>query len=314
MGTRSVTPERSPSFLQRGEKNMLAQQLVNGIAQGFSYVLVAIGLTMVYGVLRLLHFAHGVIYMIGAFSAMVGILYLQLSLGWALLFAMAVSGFVGVAIERFAYRPLRGSHPITTLISGIGIAILLENLFQVIFTSDSQAFPAAGVETAVIPLANGVTLTNTKLYIIVAGALCLALLYVFLKFTRMGIAIQAAAQDIRAASLMGIDVNRVVSLTFLLGSAFAAVAGVLVALNFNSLSPTMGALPGLKAFCVIVLGGLGSIRGTIVGGLILGVIESLSDGFMTTMVIDKDAIAFLILILILLMKPSGLFGKHTEKV
>jgi branched-chain amino acid transport system permease protein len=128
------------------------------------------------------------------------------------------------------------------------------------------------------------------------------------------VAIQAAAQDMRAASLMGVNVNRVVSVTFMLGSALAALSGVLVALNFNSIFPTMGAIPGLKAFCVVVLGGLGSIPGTIVGGLILGIVEALSDGYMTGMVVDKDAIAFIILILILMMKPSGLFGKNIEKV
>jgi len=293
---------------------MLAQQLLNGIALGFHYVLIALGLTMVYGVLRLLHFAHGVIYMIGAFAAMIGILYLQLPFAIALLFAMVVSGIVGMSIERFAYRPLRGSHPITTLISGVGISIFLENVFQVMFTSDSRAFPETGITTSIITLTDSITITNTKLYIIIAGVVCLGLLYGFLKLTKLGIAIQAAAQDIRAASLMGINVNRVVAVTFMLGSALAAVAGVLVAINFNSISPTMGALPGLKAFCVVVLGGLGSIRGTIVGGLLLGVVESLGDGFMTDLVIDKDAIAFVILILILLIRPSGLFGKHIEKV
>ncbi|GED70835.1 branched-chain amino acid ABC transporter permease [Brevibacillus reuszeri] len=293
---------------------MLAQQLLNGIALGFHYVLIALGLTMVYGVLRLLHFAHGVIYMIGAFAAMIGILYLQLPFAVALLLAMVVSGIVGMGIERFAYRPLRGTHPITTLISGVGISIFLENVFQVMFTSDSRAFPETGITTSIITLTDSITITNTKLYIIIAGVVCLGLLYAFLKLTKLGIAIQAAAQDIRAASLMGINVNRVVAVTFMLGSALAAVAGVLVAINFNSISPTMGALPGLKAFCVVVLGGLGSIRGTIVGGLLLGVVESLSDGFMTDLVIDKDAIAFVILIMILLIKPSGLFGKHIEKV
>ncbi|MGG1662518.1 branched-chain amino acid ABC transporter permease [Brevibacillus sp. NRS-1366] len=293
---------------------MLAQQLTNGIALGFHYVLIALGLTMVYGVLRLLHFAHGVIYMIGAFAAMIGVLYLHLPFVFALLFAMAVSGIVGMGIERFAYRPLRGTHPITTLISGVGVSIFLENVFQVMFTSDSRAFPETGLTTSVIALTDSLTITNTKLSIIVAGVICLALLYAFLKLTKLGIAIQAAAQDMRAASLMGVNVNRVVAVTFMLGSALAAVAGVLIAINFNSISPTMGALPGLKAFCVVVLGGLGSIRGTIVGGLLLGVIESLGDAFMTDLVIDKDAIAFVILILILLVKPSGLFGKHIEKV
>ncbi|MFM1655396.1 branched-chain amino acid ABC transporter permease [Brevibacillus sp. B_LB10_24] len=293
---------------------MLGQQIVNGIALGFTYILIAVGLTMVYGVLKLLHFAHGVIYTVGAFAAMVGILYFNMNFMVALLFAMLVSALAGMAIEKFAYRPLRGVHPITTLISGVGVAIFLENLFQVVFTSDTQAFPETGIEVSIVKLSQSITMTNVKLYIILAGVVGLALLYAFLKWTRLGIAIQAAAQDLRAASLMGVNVNRVVSVTFMIGSALAGVAGVLVALNFNSIFPTMGAIPGLKAFCVVVLGGLGSIPGTIVGGLILGIVESLSEGYMTGMVIDKDAIAFVILIIILLVKPSGLFGKNIEKV
>jgi branched-chain amino acid transport system permease protein len=293
---------------------MLMQQLLNGITLGFVYILIAVGLTMVYGVLKLLHFAHGVMYMIGAFAAMIGILYLHMNFFTALLFAMAVSAVVGMGIERWAYRPLRGAHPIATLISGVGVAIFLENVFQILFTSETRAFPETDVEVAILKLSESVTITNTKLYIIVAGIMGLGFLYLFLRYTKMGVAIQAAAQDMRAASLMGVNVNRVVSVTFMLGSALAALSGVLVALNFNSIFPTMGAIPGLKAFCVVVLGGLGSIPGTIVGGLILGIVEAFSDGYMTGMVVDKDAIAFIILILILMMKPSGLFGKNVEKV
>ncbi|PYI53793.1 branched-chain amino acid ABC transporter permease [Paenibacillus flagellatus] len=293
---------------------MLIQQLLNGVSLGFIYILIAVGLTMVYGVLKLLHFAHGVIYMVGAFAAMAGMTYFHMYFAVAFLFALAVSGAAGMAVERIAYRPLRGVHPITTLISGIGVAIFLENAFQVAFGSDTRAFPETGIDVSIVRLSESVSLTNTKLYIITAGLAGIGLLYAFLKLTRLGLAIQAAAQDMRAASLMGVNVNRVVSVTFFLGSALASAAGVLVAMNFNSLYPTMGAIPGLKAFCVVVLGGLGSIPGTIVGGLILGIVESLSDGFMTGMVVDKDAIAFLILIVILLIKPSGLFGKNIEKV
>lgn len=300
--------------LERNDKKMLAQQLVNGLAIGFVYILVSVGLTMVYGVLKLLHFAHGVIYMVGAFAAMIGIIYLHLPFLVALIFAMIVSAFLGMAIERFAYRPLRGGHPITTLISGVGVAIFLENLFQVIFSSDTQPFPETGTTNTIFHLSQSVSLTNYKFYIVLAGVIGLGLLFAFLKFTKMGLAIQAVAQDMRAASLMGVNSNRVVSVTFMLGSALAAAAGVLVALNYNSLFPSMGSIPGLKAFCVVVLGGLGSIGGTIVGGLILGLVETMSDGYLSGMVIDKDAIAFVILIVILLIKPSGLFGKKVEKV
>ncbi|SHE77598.1 amino acid/amide ABC transporter membrane protein 1, HAAT family [Seinonella peptonophila] len=293
---------------------MLAQQLLNGIALGFTYILIAVGLTMIYGVLKLLHFAHGVIYTVGAFSAMIGILYLNMNFIVAILFGMIIAGIAGVLVERLAYRPLRGTHPITTLISGVGIAIFVESLFQAIFTSDPRGFPATGMKVEPIHITSSISLTNSKLYIIIVGLVCLLLLYAFLKWTKMGVAIQAVSQDMRAASLMGVNVNQVVAVTFFIGSALAALAGAFVAYDFNSLFPTMGSIPGLKAFCVVVLGGLGSIPGTIIGGLILGIVESLSEGYLTGMVIDKDAIAFVILILILLLKPSGLFGKQVEKV
>ncbi|WP_028776402.1 branched-chain amino acid ABC transporter permease [Shimazuella kribbensis] len=293
---------------------MLAQQLLNGVALGFTYVLIAIGLTMIYGVLKLLHFAHGVIYAVGVFAAMIGILYLNMNFIVACLFAMIIAAICGVAVERFAYRPLRNVHPITTLISGVGIAIFLESLFQVVFSSDPRAFPDTGMKVSVWKISESISITNVKLTIIVVGLVALVLLYAFLRWTKMGIAIQATAQDMRAASLMGVNVNRVVAITFMIGSAFAAIAGVLVAYDINSIYPTMGSVPGLKAFCVVVLGGLGSIPGTIIGGLILGIVESLSEGYLNGMIIDKDAIAFVILIIILLVKPSGLFGRKVEKV
>lgn len=293
---------------------MLAQQLLNGLALGSTYILIAIGLTMVYGVLKLLHFAHGVIYTIGAFSGMIGVLYLHMNFWVAILFAMLISGLAGMIVERYAYRSLRNVHPITTLISGVGIAIFIESLLQILFTADPRAFPNTGMKVSVIQFTSSISITNTKLYIILAGLLCLLLLYAFLKWTKLGVAIQATSQDMRAASLMGINVNLVVAVTFFLGSALAALAGVFVAYDYNSIFPTMGSIPGLKAFCVVILGGLGSIPGTIIGGLLLGMVESLSEAYLTGMVIDKDAIAFMILIVILLVKPSGLFGKNVEKV
>ncbi|KAB2336066.1 branched-chain amino acid ABC transporter permease [Cytobacillus depressus] len=293
---------------------MIVEQLINGIALGFVYVLIALGLTMVYGVLKVLHFAHGVIYMVGAFSAMVGILYLNLSFIPALIFALVISGLVGVGIEKYAYRPLKDVHPITVLISGVGIAILLQNLFQIIFTSDSHAFPKTNIKVHSIDIFGIASLTNIKLYMIIIGLIVLAVLYLFLNFTKMGIAIQAVSQDRKAAALMGINVNRIVMVTFLLGSMLAALAGIITALNYNSLSPAMGDIPGLKAFCVVVLGGLGSIPGTVLGGLILGIAEALSTGYLEGMPIDTNAIAFILLVAILLIKPSGLFGKNIEKV
>ncbi|MCS0543253.1 branched-chain amino acid ABC transporter permease, partial [Aeromonas veronii] len=208
-----------------------------------------------------------------------------------------------VGIEKYAYRPLKDVHPITVLISGVGIAILLQNLFQIIFTSDSHAFPKTNIEVHSIDILGIATLTNIKLYMIIIGLSVLAVLYVFLNFTKMGIAIQAVSQDRKAAALMGINVNRIVMVTFLLGSMLAALAGIITALNYNSLSPAMGDIPGLKAFCVVVLGGLGSIPGTVLGGLILGIAEALSTGYLEGMPIDTNAIAFILLVVILLIKP-----------
>ncbi|WNS76359.1 branched-chain amino acid ABC transporter permease [Bacillus sp. DTU_2020_1000418_1_SI_GHA_SEK_038] len=293
---------------------MIVEQLINGIALGFVYVLIALGLTMVYGVLKVLHFAHGVIYMVGAFSAMVGILYLNLSFIPSLIFALVISGLVGVGIEKYAYRPLKDVHPITVLISGVGIAILLQNLFQIIFTSDSHAFPKTNIGVHSIDILGIASLTNIKLYMIIIGLIVLAVLYLFLNFTKIGIAIKAVSQDRKAAALMGINVNRIVMVTFLLGSMLAALAGIITALNYNTLSPAMGDIPGLKAFCVVVLGGLGSIPGTVLGGLILGIAEALSTGYLEGMPIDTNAIAFILLVVILLIKPSGIFGKNIEKV
>lgn len=289
------------------------QQIINGLTLGSIYVLIALGLTMVYGVLKLLHFAHGTVYMVGAFSAMTGILYLHLPFVGAFLLSMLVAGVVGVVIERVAYRPLRNSHPINILISGIGISIILENLFRLVFGAQTRPFPNIGLTSQTVKLGDGLSVTNFQIYILISAVVLVGLLQFLIKGTRVGTALLATSQDMKAARLMGIDINRMVALTFFLGSALAAAAGTLVALYFNAIYPSMGSMPGLKAFSVVVLGGLGSIPGTIVGGLLLGIIESLGAGYFQT-VIDTDSIAFIILILVLLLKPTGLFGQRIEKV
>jgi len=292
---------------------MFWQQILNGLTLGSTYVLIALGLTMVYGILNLLHFAHGTVYMVGSFSAMISILYLKLPLPLAFLLAMVLAGVVGVLIERIAYRPLRNAHPINVLISGIGVTIILENLFRLLFGSQTRPFPNVGLSSQTYSLGSSLTVTNFQVYILVTSIILVSLLQVLIKRTKVGTALVATSQDMKAAKLMGIDINRMVALTFFLGSALAAAAGTLVALYFNAIFPTMGSMPGLKAFSIVVLGGLGSIPGTIIGGLFLGIIESLGAGYFQT-VIDANAIAFVILILVLLIKPTGLFGKKSEKV
>ncbi len=292
---------------------MFWQQILNGLTLGGAYILIALGLTMVYGILKLLHFAHGTVYMVGAFSAMVAVLYLKLPFPLAFLVAMLLAGVVGVLIERIAYRPLRNAHPINVLISGIGITIILENAFRLLFGSQTRPFPNVGLSSKTYSLGSGLTVTNFQLYILVTSVILVGLLQILIKRTKLGTALVATSQDMKAARLMGININRMVALTFFLGSSLAAAAGTLVALYFNAIYPTMGSMPGLKAFSVVVLGGLGSIPGTIVGGLFLGIVESLGAGYLQT-VIDTNAIAFVILILVLLIKPTGLFGKQIEKV
>jgi branched-chain amino acid transport system permease protein len=290
------------------------QQLFNGITIGSIYVLTAIGLTMIYGVLELLHFAHGVIYMVGAFSAVVAISVFKANFIVAVFFSMLCSGIVGWFVEFFAYRPLRDAPKITALISGIGMAIVLENVFRILSGAQTRAFPSIGLPQKTINIVKNVSTTNYQILIMVVTATLVVGLQLFLRKTKMGLAMRATSQDLQASSTMGIDVNKVISATFVIGSALAGIAGTLVALYFNAVYPSMGSMPGMKAFSIVVLGGLGSIPGTIIGGLFLGVVESFADGYLGNFIVGKDAFAFILLIMVLLIKPSGLFGKRLKKV
>jgi len=293
---------------------MFFQQLFNGITMGSVYVLIAIGLTMVYGILELLHFAHGVIYMVGAFSALVSISILKLNFVSAIIVSMICSGIMGWFIEAFAYKPVRNAPKITALISGIGMAIVLENVFRIIFGAQTKAFPSIGTTQQTISIARNVSITNYQLWIMIVAAILVIGLQLFLKKTKTGLAMRAASQDFQASSMMGINVNRIISITFIIGSAMAGIAGTFVGLYFNAIYPSMGSMPGMKAFSIVVLGGLGSIPGTIIGGLFLGIVESFADGYLGNFVVGRDAFAFILLIIVLLVKPSGLFGRRIEKV
>lgn len=293
---------------------MLFQQLFNGITIGSVYVLIAIGLTMVYGMLELLHFAHGVVYMAGAFTALAAISVLHTNFVVAILLSMLASGITGWFIEVFAYRPVRNTPKITALISGIGVAIVLENIYRIIFGAQTKAFPQIGISSETINVTSKVTITNYQILIMTVAIILVAGLQIFLKCTKIGLGMRATSQDFGASSMMGINVNRIISITFIIGSGLAGIAGTLVGLYFNAVYPAMGSMPGMKAFSIVVLGGLGSIPGTIIGGLILGIVESISDGYMGNFIVGKDAFAFIILILVLLIRPSGIFGKRIEKV
>lgn len=285
------------------------QQLVNGISLGSIYALIALGYTMVYGVLKLINFAHGDIYMAGAFAGF----FAATIFGWgfipALVFAMLVAGVLGLVIERIAYRPLRNAPRIAVLITAIGVSLLLENVGILVLRPDPRAFPELiGLRTFEVgPL----FINNRQLVIIGTSVVLMLLLQFIVTRTRMGKAMRAVAEDTEVSRLMGINVDRVITFTFVLGSALAAAAGVLVGIYYTRIDPMMGFMPGLKAFVAAVLGGIGLIPGAMLGGLVMGVAEVLVVAFISSS--WKDAVAFGILILILLLKPAGLLGKAVRE-
>jgi branched-chain amino acid transport system permease protein len=283
---------------------MLLQQILNGLTAGSVYALIALGYTMIYGILGLINFAQGEIYMAGAFATVLLLSAYKINFLLACLFGMGVAALVGVVLERLAFRPLRGAHPLVPLISAIGASILLQSLALLLFGPTDRSFPVH-FDFATINLA-GVSLSTLQLAIFCAALFFMALLMVFVKYTKFGKAIMATALDQDTARLMGINVDRMISLTFLIGSALSGAAGIMMAIYYNATYPRMGLLPGLKAFSAAVLGGVGNIPGAIVGGFILGVAENLGAGYLSSGY--KDAVAFAILIVVLLVRPKGLLG------
>jgi branched-chain amino acid transport system permease protein len=294
----------------------LLQQLINGIALGAIYALIALGYTMVYGVLRFINFAHSDVFMLGAFSGYYLARYVpQASVAggvFVLLGAMAICALLGMLIEKLAYRPLRGRSTLTALITAIGVSLLLQNLGQRIFGANPKSFPVLFPQHN-FQFDNGLVISSSQIMVFVVTLLLLFALRHIVLHTRIGTAMRALSGNPVAASLVGINNDRVISFTFALGSALAAAGGILYASNYPSIDPLMGTLPGLKAFVAAVLGGIGNIAGAAVGGLVLGLVE-------TTVVAlggstYRDAVAFAVLILILLLRPNGLLGrKQAEKV
>jgi branched-chain amino acid transport system permease protein len=284
------------------------QQVINGLALGSVYALLALGYTMVYGIIQLINFAHGEIYMIGAFAGFYSASTLKLPLLPTLLVAMAVSALAGIIIEKIAYKPLRNSPRIALLITAIGISLFLQNAMRLLVGSNPKPFPdlinAGSINIGPIQIE-----VKTILMFAVSALLVILLQFIVYK-TKVGKAMRASSQDMEAASLMGINVDNTISLTFAIGSALAGIAGVLVAISYPSITPYMGAMPGLKAFVAAVLGGIGSIPGALVGGIAIGLLETFSKAYISTNF--SDAIVFAILIVILLIKPSGLLGKKTN--
>lgn len=287
------------------------QQLINGLMLGSVYALLALGYTMVYGIIKLINFAHGDIYMLGAYFGYFFIKVLHLNFFIALILAMAVSAIIGVVIEYIAYRPLRHSPRIAVLISALGISFLLGNGMTYLYGSDQRSFPQA-IKTVQYHF-YGIQVSNIQLIIAVTSIVLMLLLTYIVKNTKMGRAMRAVSADPDAASLMGININHTISFTFAIGSALAAAGGVLIGLYYNSIDPLMGMTPGLKAFVAAVLGGIGIIPGAAVGGWLIGILETMVQA--TAFSDYKDAIVYAMLIVILLIKPTGILGKNKrEKV
>ena len=285
---------------------------LNGLQAGSIYALIALGYTMVYGIVKLINFAHGEVMMVGAYVALFSLTSFNLPLWATVLVTMLFTAVLGIVIERFAYKPLRNSARISALITAIGVSLLLQNLVMLIFSPNPLPFPDP-LKAAPVFEIGGLKVSTLTIGTIVAAFILMAILTLFINKTRMGKAMRAVSEDTGAAILMGINVNTTISVTFAIGSALASFAAILYVLAYPQIQPYMGAMPGLKAFVAAVLGGIGIIPGAMVGGMVLGIAESLTKGYISSQF--SDAVVFGILILVLLFKPSGLFGRNVrEKV
>jgi branched-chain amino acid transport system permease protein len=297
----------------------LLQHLINGLNLGAIYALIALGYTMVYGVLQLINFAHSEVYMVGAFAAFYGSRYFRLadSPGWssffiALVCAVAACSLLGLCIERFAYRPLRNAPKTNALITAIGVSLFLQFSGQVVFGADPKLFPQVLQDQTLLKWGN-VQIQLFDVTILGVALAAMAGLNFFIQRTRTGMAIRAVSFSFRSATLMGINVNSIITVTFIVGSSLAGVGAVLVGLKYPKIEPLMGTLIGLKAFVAAVLGGIGNLPGAVLGGLLMGLSEEMVVAYFSSTY--RDALAFGLLIFILLVKPSGLLGStKVEKV
>lgn len=288
--------------------------LINGVSLGSVYAIIALGYTMVYGIAKMLNFAHGDVIMIGAYIALLSVTQTGLSPILAVLIAVVVCTLLGMLIERVAYKPLRNaSSSLAVLITAIGVSYLLQNVALLVFGANAQSFPTV-ITWKGVSLANGALKISGETVITIASCVVImVVLMLFVQKTKPGQAMRAVSEDKGAAQLMGINVNATIALTFAIGSGLAAIAGVLLCSAYPSLTPYTGAMPGIKAFVAAVFGGIGSIPGAFIGGLLLGIIEILGRAYISSQM--ADALVFAVLILVLLVKPSGLLGKNIrEKV
>lgn len=287
--------------------------LINGISLGSVYAIIALGYTMVYGIAKMLNFAHGDVIMIGSYVAFMCISNMGLPIPLAIILSMAVCTALGIIIEKVAYKPLRKTANLAVLITAIGVSYLLQNSALLIFGSNPVSFPSV-INWDGISLAGGqLKITGTAVVTIIACIIIMIVLMWFIKNTKPGAAMRAVSEDKEAAALMGVNVNATISLTFAIGSGLAAIAGVLLCSAYHNLTPYTGSMPGIKAFTAAVFGGIGSIPGAFLGGLLLGVIEILGRAYISSQL--ADAIVFAVLIIVLLVKPTGILGKKiSEKV
>lgn len=286
--------------------------LINGISLGSVYAIIALGYTMVYGIARMLNFAHGDIIMVGGYTVFVLYSGLGVSPAFAIIASMIVCTILGVSIERIAYRPLRGASSLSVLITAIGVSYFLQNAALLLLGADTKSFKNVIDFVPSISLMGGaVNISGVTIITILSGLIILLALTTFIRRTKTGQAMLAVSEDRGAATLMGINVNRTIAITFAIGSALAAIAGVLLCSAYPVLSPTTGAMPGIKAFVAAVFGGIGSIPGAMIGGIVLGIIENLSKAYISSQL--ADAIVFAVLIVVLLVKPTGLMGKQIQE-
>ena len=287
--------------------------LINGISLGSIYALIALGYTMVYGIAKMLNFAHGDIIMIGGFTIFVVMNTLGLPPLLAVLIAVVICTVLGMVIEKVAYKPLRQASPLAVLITAIGVSYLLQNVALLIFGANTKLFTSV-VTIPAVSLADGqINISGETTITIIVSIIIMIALMMFIKKSKAGQAMLAVSEDKGAAELMGINVNATIALTFAIGSALAAIAGALMCSAYPTLTPYTGAMPGIKAFVAAVFGGIGSIPGAFIGGILLGIIENLSKAYISSQM--ADAIVFAVLILVLLVKPPGILGKKiNEKV
>ena len=287
--------------------------LINGISLGSIYAIIALGYTMVYGIARMLNFAHGDIIMVGGFAVFTIVSTLGLSPWLGLLVAVVVCTVLGIVIEKVAYCPLRGASSLSVLITAIGVSYLLQNVALLIFGSNARQFTSI-INLPNLKLADGkLTISAVTIVTIITCIVIMVALTTFINKTKIGQAMLAVSEDTGAATLMGINVNKTISITVSIGSALAAIAGALLCSAYPSLTPYTGSMPGIKAFVAAVFGGIGSIPGALIGGIILGVIENLTKAYISSQL--SDAVVFSVLIIVLLVRPTGILGKKiTEKV